>query len=188
MRGEDKLLRPLAGVPLLRLVVMRACATRHRVVVCLPPGDNARKMALRGTCAAITDVPDAETGMSASFRAFRAGLGKPTPALVLPADMPDLTTDDLLVVIAAFERNAELRLCRGTSMNGIPGHPIAFPAAIVERFAELRGDEGARRLTEQDWVAVPLPGRHALTDLDTPEDWREWEAQQNAQRASDRDQ
>ena len=35
--------------------------------------------------------------------------------------------------------------------------------------------QGAREVLRGAEVKlVPLPGRHALVDLDTPEDWAEW--------------
>jgi CTP:molybdopterin cytidylyltransferase MocA len=41
----------------------------------------------------------------------------------------------------------------------------------------LNGDRGARIVLEGETVRVlPLPGRRAVTDLDTPEDWEAWRA------------
>jgi molybdenum cofactor cytidylyltransferase len=43
----------------------------------------------------------------------------------------------------------------------------------------LTGDQGARDLLRahaDDVRAVVLPARHAVTDLDTPEDWANWRA------------
>ena len=48
-------------------------------------------------------------------------------------------------------------------------------AATVSK-AELRGDQGAQSLIQAHGAQlVTLPGRHATCDLDTPEDWAEWE-------------
>jgi CTP:molybdopterin cytidylyltransferase MocA len=41
----------------------------------------------------------------------------------------------------------------------------------------LHGDEGARSVLAAQASRVrlcPLPLRHAVTDLDTPEDWAQW--------------
>jgi CTP:molybdopterin cytidylyltransferase MocA len=41
----------------------------------------------------------------------------------------------------------------------------------------LSGDEGARAILRRHPPRLlALPGRHAVTDLDTPEDWARWRA------------
>jgi CTP:molybdopterin cytidylyltransferase MocA len=67
------------------------------------------------------------------------------------------------------------RILRATGSDGRPGQPVLFPPRLVPRFADLSGDEGARRLLPgEPLVPVLLPGTRALTDLDTPEDWAVW--------------
>ena len=51
------------------------------------------------------------------------------------------------------------------------GVPAIFPRLCFGELAELRGDQGARRVLERNsyrLVRVPLPS--AALDLDTPED------------------
>ncbi|PKP79286.1 MAG: nucleotidyltransferase family protein, partial [Alphaproteobacteria bacterium HGW-Alphaproteobacteria-2] len=92
--------------------------------------------------------------------------------LVLPADMPEITTEDLRAVAAAFDG---AHVLRGAGADGTPGHPVLFPAAALPALAALSGERGARDLAAGARL-VTLPGRHALTDLDTPEDWADWRA------------
>ena len=56
-----------------------------------------------------------------------------------------------------------------------------FPQDLLRELLELRGDEGARQVIVRHrhrLHLVPLPAEHALTDLDTPQAWAAWRAQQ----------
>lgn len=173
MRGADKLLEPVQGRPLLRRQAEQALATGHPVLVSLRPQDRARRNALTGLPVTILEVPDAATGLSASLRA--AARTVQTALLVLPGDMPDLTTADLAQVIAAFAQAPDQ--CHRGASGDRPGHPVIFPARLLPEFAGLTGDEGARAILARHGAKlVPLPQAHALTDLDTPEDWANWRA------------
>jgi molybdenum cofactor cytidylyltransferase len=175
MRGQDKLLQPVAGEPILRRQA-RIALTLAPVIVTLRDPDPARRAALQGMGVTLIAVPDAPLGMSASFRAVA---GTDSAVMVLPADMPDLTESDLASLIAAFQAAPD-HILRG-SAGTLPGHPVIWPRALVPGFAALTGDEGARALFSQHPVHLhPLPDDHALTDLDTPEDWAAWRARQAA--------
>ena len=170
MRGRDKLLELLEGQPMLRRQALIALPLAP-VVVTLRP-DDPREAALSGLDLAVLHVPDAATGLSASLRAVAEQVS--TALLILPADMPDLTGDDLATVIAAFWKNPDI-IHRGSGATGQPGHPVVLPASYLPDLKRLSGDEGARSLLLGHQVnLVPLPGSHATTDLDTPEDWANW--------------
>ncbi len=177
MGGRDKLLMDIAGEPLMTRVVRRAVATGLRVIVTLPQAGAAdRQAALVGEDVDILSVADARTGMAASFRAYAARARAGIAVMVLPADMPEMTTADMNAVIAAFLGDGATRVHRGTS-NDQPGHPVILPADLVSQFAGLTGDQGARvLLAGEAVVGVPLPDAHAITDLDTPADWDRWHA------------
>ena len=177
MRGGDKLLERVAGQPILRRQAQIALPLAA-VTVTLRDPDPQRRAALDGLPVTIRPVPDAALGMSASLRNM-ATCG--TALMILPADMPDLTGDDLAAMIDAFQLAPDLIL-RGSS-GPMPGHPVIWPADLVPEFAGLTGDQGARGLLERHAHRVrlhALPGQHALTDLDTPEDWALWHAAQAA--------
>jgi CTP:molybdopterin cytidylyltransferase MocA len=174
MRGGDKLLEQVGGVPLLRRQAIMAAALAP-VLVTLPPGRPARAAALKGTGLLMRILPDAAEGMAVSLRAgARAAQGR--ALMVLPADMPDIDATDLATLIAEAAARPDAIL-RGTGADGTPGHPVVFPPDLLPELATLQGDEGARAVLRRHAPRihpVPLPGRHALTDLDTPEDWAAW--------------
>lgn len=177
MRGRDKLLEEIDGAPVLRRQARAALAAGGPVLVSLPTNRPARLAALQGLAVQHVFVDDADEGMAASIRAGVAALpGGAAGVAILPADMPELTADDLEAVLYAFATH-ETQAVRAVSDTGQAGHPVVFPARLFAALAKLRGDQGARRvLAGETTITVPLPGDHALTDLDTPEDWAAWRA------------
>jgi molybdenum cofactor cytidylyltransferase len=177
MRGADKLLEPIDGVPLLLRQARVALATGASVIVTLPLDRPLRNAALAGLDLMTAPVPDAALGLSASIRAGVRAAGA-RPVLVLLADLPEITTDDLSLLLARHAVAPDLIL-RATAADGTPGHPVLFPAWALPGLAALTGDSGARDLLQQHrdrTEMVALPARHAVTDLDTPEDWAAWRA------------
>lgn len=175
MRGGDKMLEQVAGVPQLRRIVTAACATGAPVRVALPPDRPLRAAALTGLDCEQVLVANASAGMSASIRAGTAGWTG--AVMILPADMPDLDTP-MLQRMLACHRQEPRALLRGSS-GAEPGHPVLFPADLVPALRDLQGDVGARPVVQaarNRLRLVPLPDRAALTDLDTPEDWAAWRA------------
>ena len=182
MRGRDKLLEVVEGEPLVRRQALLARAvTTAQVIVALPPRPHPRYAALEGLDVTRLEVPDADEGMNASLRAAFGALHADAPAaMVLLADMPDLTENDLNCVLQAVDLNSDILIWRGTSANGAPGHPLVFAAALFPHFAQLTGDTGGQEVVAQargKIVLIPLPDSDARADLDTPEDWAEWRAQ-----------
>ena len=67
MRGRDKLLEPVGGRPVLRVVAEVARASRvDQVLVVVPPGAPERRKALRGLDVAVVEARDWAEGMAAS--------------------------------------------------------------------------------------------------------------------------
>jgi xanthine/CO dehydrogenase XdhC/CoxF family maturation factor len=95
MGGDDKLLRHVDGVALIRRTALHALATGQDVVVTLRPEDSARRAALAGLALYILSVDDAAMGLSASLRRAASAAGPDTALMVLPADMPEVNAADL---------------------------------------------------------------------------------------------
>ena len=180
MRGTDKLLMEVQGRPLLRRQCEEALRVADHVAVALPGHDHPRIKALAGLPVQVIEVPDAALGMSSSLRRGVGMLPKGMEGvMILPADMPDITAEDIASVIDAFRLVPRPTLQQGTSEDGRPGHPVLFPADCFPALQNLSGDMGARAVLTRNAHRVryvPLPGCHALTDLDTPEAWEAWTA------------
>ena len=95
MRGADKLLEEIEGDPLLTRSARVALATGCPVTVTLPPDRPARLAALQGLAVTPIIVTDAARGMAASLIAGLRALPAASPVLMVLADLPDLTTEDL---------------------------------------------------------------------------------------------
>ena len=180
MGDRDKLLEVVDGRAMLRGVAERALALSDDVIVTLPALDHARAQALDGLNLRLIPVPDAADGMSTSLRRAAESVPDDTGGLmILPADMPDLTEEDLHSVMQAFTDASGEFLVQATGADGTPGHPVIFPADLIPDFATLTGDEGARSIVKANrarLIRIALPRDHALTDLDTPDAWTLWRA------------
>lgn len=184
MRGSDKLLQPVDNMPCLRAMALRGLGARADVYVTLGPEQTDRRAALSGLAVHCVDVPDAADGMSRSVQTGVAALADTSTAvMILPADMPGITQDDIRCLMDHFVRAPATLILRAATEDGLPGHPILFAQSLFDRFSGLSGDRGAFHLVREfadDVVLVPLEGQRARQDLDTPEDWAAWYAQHSA--------
>jgi len=179
--GRDKLLEPVGGQPALTRAARLAVATGAQTMVTLAgdgPYSAGRRFALAGLGCTILPVRDAGEGISASLRAgarYAENLHVQGLMILLP-DMPDVTAADLDQVIAAFAL-APARVLRAANLKGVAGHPVILPARLLPELHLLSGDEGVEKILLGEPISLcPLPGDHALTDLDTAEDWASWRA------------
>ena len=177
MQGRDKLLEPVEGQPLLRLLARRALDTGQPVYVALHHHSARRLAALEGLEITPLDVPEAAEGMGGAMRGAVAQLPPCEAFLLLLGDLPEITTADMTAVIGTREAHPDALIWRGATTGGKPGHPILFDASLRPDFAHLSGDSGGEPLV------TPLKDRthlvrfdtdRARLDLDTPEDWAAW--------------
>ena len=178
MQGRDKLMEEVDGMPLLHRQVSRAVATGCEVLVTLPPAPHARYTAVADLGAITVPVLDAAEGMNASLRAgLRAVPACAQAVMLLLADMPDITTEDMNTVLQAVDTGSEIRVWRAVTQTGEAGHPIVFHRSLLPELMALGGDQGGGAVAKAhraQTVNIALPDAHARTDLDTPEAWATW--------------
>lgn len=169
--GQPKQLVQLGGRPALHRVVSSAVALAgHAVTVVL--GANARDMThlLAHSPASVIVNRHWEEGMGSSLRFGVAALPPACDAvLILLGDQVGVTADDLKRLASAW-RGEESMLAASVYSQQV-GVPAIFPRICFPELAELRGDQGARRVIERNsyrLLRVPMP--NAAIDLDTPED------------------
>lgn len=174
MRGRDKLMETVDGIPQIVRAARAGLDAGLETIVAVPCPSGTRGEALSGLPVRIVEVADADEGMAASLRAAAAALPlEAEAAMVLPADMPEIDAADLKAVAGAFNGDGVVRGASGSTQ----GHPVLFPQRLFPMLARLSGDRGARDLLLNEEVRlVLLPGTHALKDLDTPEAWTQWRA------------
>ncbi len=174
MRGRDKHLEEIDGVPLLRRLALAALELGEPVFVALPALPHPRAEALEGLDMTLLAIPEAEEGMSGTLRSAVARLPQSEGLLLVLGDLAEIGAVEMRAVMAARADAPDKLIWRGATETGEPGHPILFDASLVPRFAELSGDGGGEGLVKPlkaQTCLVPLPGRVARHDLDTPEDW-----------------
>lgn len=176
MKGRDKLLERIDGVPLLRRAAL-ACQNSGagQIVVVLRPQDIDRWTCLDETrCISVENAQWAE-GMASSIRAGLKALAPDTAALIIAlADMPDIGPQDYDALIDGFDPALGVTICRAANETGVPGNPVLFGNIHFKALSRLTGDRGAKEVLRDhsDQVRlVDLPANRALTDLDTVQDW-----------------
>ncbi|WP_413872421.1 nucleotidyltransferase family protein [Albidovulum sp.] len=180
MEGADKLLEEVDGEPILRRTARIAGAAGGTVLVALPetgPYLAARRATLTGLAVHLLPVADAHEGMAASLRAGAREIGAAEGLMVLLPDMPEIGVEDVRRLVAVFAEDPTLPVRATTEDGAEAGHPVILPRRLMQELGILTGDRGARIVLEgEDVRLVALPGRRAVTDLDTPEDWAAWRA------------
>ena len=169
--GSPKQLVRFNGRPLMHTVISRAVEVAgHAVTVVL--GANAAELAplLRHSPASIVINRNWQEGMASSLRVGVKSLsGTCEAAMILLADQPSVTTEDLRRLVGAWRRQADGIAAAqfGTTV----GAPAIFPRWCFEELAQLQGDRGARDFLRRHRDRVQrLPMPSAAIDIDTPED------------------
>jgi molybdenum cofactor cytidylyltransferase len=132
--GGAKLVADVGGVPLLdRTLQCLLDGGVDRIIAVLPPDGRLEAVRLLGDARVMVVVnPDPARGMFSSIQTgFAAGDGD--PILVLPGDMPFVSSRTVATVMTACARLQGLVIPRH---DGRRGHPIALPgqvrAAVLE--------------------------------------------------------
>lgn len=173
MRGRDKLLELVDGIPLLRHRALAALSVTEQVFITLPDLFHRRLQTIQNLPIKMIPVPDATSGMAASLRTGVTALPDCNHFMVLLADLPEITTTDLTTLIQGID--PDYLIFRGTAADSTPGHPIIFRSSLRPLFAGLTGDNGGKDIIAAHRTKlVALPNQHATRDLDTPEDWTNW--------------
>lgn len=171
--GPHKLLAEFSGTPLVRRMAQTALAAAAAQLVVVT-GHRAQEIeeTLAGLDLQIVRNPAFAEGMASSLVAgvLAKGMAQREGMLVLLADMPGITTADLMALIAAFRTAGGRAIVRAVS-NGKRGNPVILPRAAFPEILKLQGDVGARNIIETGGfpiVDVEI-GPAAHLDIDTPD-------------------
>jgi molybdenum cofactor cytidylyltransferase len=173
MGGPNKLLAEVHGKPMVRLAVEQALASHARPVIIVTGHQRDRaEAALAGLDVTFVHNPNYADGISTSVKAGIAAVPPQADgAIVCLGDMPEVDAKLIDRLIAAFdpERGA---LVVVPVMDGTRGNPVVWSRRFFSELGALGGDVGARHLIASypEAVAeVPVAGRAALFDVDTPD-------------------
>lgn len=169
--GQPKQLVKLAGRPALHGVVANAVALAGSAVTVVI-GAHAQELTrlLAHTPASVVVNRQWEEGMAASIRRGLAALPSTCEAvLILLGDQVAVTADDLKRLASAWKEQEGV--IAAATYDRHVGVPAIFPRICFSELAELRGDQGARKILERNnYRLVRVPMSNAAIDLDTPED------------------
>jgi molybdenum cofactor cytidylyltransferase len=173
MGGPNKLLAEIGGKPLVRIAAEQALASRAKPVVVVTGHQRVEvEAALKGLKVTFAHNPDYAEGLSTSLKAGIAALPADVDgAIVCLGDMPQVDARLIDRLIAAFDP-AKGALVAVPTIEGKRGNPVVWSRRFFGDLAKLDGDVGARHLIAsypEAVVEVPMSGRGALVDVDTPD-------------------
>jgi molybdenum cofactor cytidylyltransferase len=173
MGGPNKLTAELRGRPLVRIAAEEALASRARPVIVVTGHQREDvEAALSGLDVQFVHNPNFAAGLSTSLKAGLAVLpAEVNGVVVCLGDMPQVRAAMIDQLIAAFDPQRSALVVVPT-INGERGNPVIWSRRFFADLMAIEGDIGARQLIARHpeaVVEVPLSGKAALIDVDTPE-------------------
>lgn len=178
--GTAKQLLVIDGEPMVRRMARAALDVSPWVTVVL--GAHAEEVgpALRGLAAETALHAWWADGMGSSLafgvRQLRRRHGALDAIVICLADQPAIGAAHLRALVAASDAEPA-PIVASAYGDGVLGAPCLFPSRFFGELEMLDGAEGARRLLLRHAGEVRgLPMPDALIDIDTPQDYRRWQA------------
>jgi molybdenum cofactor cytidylyltransferase len=173
MGGPNKLLAEIGGKSLVRIAVEQALASRARPVIVVIGHERERvEAALADLPVQILHNPDFAQGLGTSLRAGIAAVPADADgAIVCLGDMPQVDAALIDGLIEAFDPEKGA-LTVVPTINGQRGNPVLWARRFFPDLMAIEGDVGARHLIGrygEAVVEVPVSGKGAFLDIDTPE-------------------
>jgi len=167
-----KLAQPLGSASVLGQTIAHAIESRLPVIVVTTDKlvvEAARWVARRDLVVLpeVGSAGGASLGMGYSIAAGVAARPQAAGWLVLPGDMPLVLPSTLVAVAAALTQQPVVY----AQYLGRRGHPVGFSAELYSELVQLRGDEGARRVSARyPSIGLELGDPGVLFDIDTAAD------------------
>lgn len=171
--GSHKLLAKFDGTPLVRRAAIVALQARVSSVTVVTGHRHADIIAaLEGLDLRYAQNRDYASGVATSLiTGFMTDEAKRADGvLIINADMPRITSEDLDTLIEAFCRSqGQAIVC--SAARGRRGNPAVLPRSLYDSILGLRGDVGAQRLIETSGIGVIEISfdEETLSDVNTPE-------------------
>ncbi len=172
--GGTKVVRPVAGKPMVERVVDAALESRlaDTAVVIGHEADGVRAI-LEGRPVRLLDNPSFAEGLSTSVRVALLALGPDyDAALFLLADQPFVTAGLIDSLLEAFAATGK-PIVR-PDLDGRPGNPVLFSARLFPELMRETGDRGGRDVVWRhagEVSLVPVDDPAACLDIDSLEEY-----------------
>ena len=167
-----KLAQPLGSASVLGQTIAHAIESRLPVIVVTTDKlvAEAARWVARRDLVVLPEVGSAGGGSLGMGYSIAAGVAaRPQAAgwLVLPGDMPLVLPSTLVAVAAALPQQPVVY----AQYLGRRGHPVGISAELYSELVQLRGDEGARRVSARyPSIGLELGDPGVLFDIDTAAD------------------
>jgi molybdenum cofactor cytidylyltransferase len=173
MGGPNKLLAEIGGKPLVRIAAEQALASRASPVIVVTGHEHERvAAALDGLPVKLVHNPGFADGLGGSLKTGIAAVPvEADGAVVCLGDMPQVDSDLINQLIAAFDPEKGA-LAVVPVFDRRRGNPVLWSRRFFPDLMTIEGDIGARHMIgryNEAVVEVPVTGKGALTDVDTPE-------------------
>jgi molybdenum cofactor cytidylyltransferase len=173
MGQSNKLLAEIGHRPLVRIAVEEALASRAKPVIVVAGHQREEiEKALVGLPVRVVHNPDFAQGLGSSLKAGIAAMPADADgAIVCLGDMPQVDARLIDRLIAAFDPDRGAFVVVPT-FEGKRGNPVLWSRRFFSDLTQIEGDVGARHLIGgygEAVVEVPVEGKAALVDIDTPE-------------------
>jgi molybdenum cofactor cytidylyltransferase len=173
MGGPNKLIAEISRRPLVRIAAEEALASRARPVIVVTGHQRDQvEAALNGLPVRLVHNPDFAQGLGGSLKAGIAAVPADADgAIVCLGDMPQVDASLIDRLIAAFDPDRAALVVVPT-FEGKRGNPVLWSRRFFSDLMAIEGDVGARYLIgryPEAVVEVPVDGKAALVDIDTPE-------------------
>jgi molybdenum cofactor cytidylyltransferase len=173
MGGPNKLLAEIGRRPLVRIAAEEALASRaDPVIVVVGHQREEVEKALAGLPVRLVYNADFAGGLGTSLKAgIEAVPADADAVIVCLGDMPGVDARLIDQLIAALDPDGGALVVVPT-FEGRRGNPVLWSRRFFPDLTAVEGDVGARHLIgrySEAVVEVPVAGRAALVDVDTPE-------------------
>jgi molybdenum cofactor cytidylyltransferase len=170
--GAQKLLLDIEGQPMVRRVAATCQqAGLSPIIAVLGYEADRVEQALAGLPVHCIRNENFSTGMASSLKLGLTALPADSDgALIVLADMPFVTAEDMRAPCAAFAPEQGRAICIPT-YKGKRGNPVLLGRQCFAALAALTGDQGAKPFIQKNEdLVVEIPaGPGVLRDIDTPE-------------------
>ena len=174
MRGSNKLLTKVNGVPMLRGVTQTALKSNvDEVLVVLGFEAEKVKETIADLSCRVVINTDYEKGQSSSLVAGMKAINKSTRAvLVLPGDIARIDTSSINLVVQSYNKYNEQLV--SAAYNGRLGHPILLSRELFDEIMLITEESSGLKSVvmnhRNEIRLVETNTENILTDIDFPQD------------------
>lgn len=177
MGRDNKLLMQVGGKSMLSTAVEAAVHSRvSQIVVVTGHESDSVRETLADYDIQLVQNPDYKDGLSTSLRHGLSVIDEDSDGVIFClGDMPKIRAHHIDALIDKFDPVEGRKICVPT-VDGKRGNPVLWSTDYIDDILAIGGDTGARHLigeNEEAVIEVPFEDAAAITDVDTPEMYKQ---------------